>query len=128
MPQLQLPMPTWPPATKPPSVAVRRVDGCMRSSWPCLACAAISACSMMMPGSVRILRSRIQRTFDICVISSTIPPASGMPWPQFAVPAAPRAITGMRWRAAAAATRMTSSLAARQHDQFDAAFPPPPPA
>ena len=42
-------------------------------------------------------------------MSSTIPPASGMPWPQLHVPA-PRGMTAMRWRAAAAATAMTSAL------------------
>src|SRR5258706_13891158 len=107
MPQFTVPTPAWPPPTKPPSVASLRVEGCMRisrpffwSSWskkPSL----IPACARTAPGFCQTMRSRPS-------ISTTAPPASGTAWPKLPVPP-PRATSGTRCLAQAAAMRTTSS-------------------
>ena len=69
-------MPLWPPAMKPPSVAMRSVLGHMHSCWPLVRAARFRSCSstpastLAQPGSMRSTRRS-------AVMSSVMPPHSG---------------------------------------------------
>ena len=79
-PHVTEPMPPEPPQTKPPIVAVRLVEGCIRSSHPA-ARRAWSNSSIRIPGCTRTAPSRIHSTRLRAVISTTAPPCSGTAWP-----------------------------------------------
>src|SRR5687768_8149390 len=107
MPQFTVPMPAWPPPIKPPSVASFFVEGCMRSSWPFLRSSS-SSLARRMPACARTTLPFSNTILSRPVISITAPPASGTAWPKLPVPP-PRATSGTRCLAQAAAMRTTSS-------------------
>jgi hypothetical protein len=74
------PMPPEPPPTKPPIVAMRLVEGCMRISQPFGRVAASRSC-ILMPGSQRTMPGRCHSIFVMLERSSNTPPSSGTAWP-----------------------------------------------
>jgi hypothetical protein len=81
MPYVVLPMPEDPPAMKPPSVAVRLVEGWKRSSPPTSRFRCASRSISLMPACARTTPGFAQSTRSNPVISSTMPPFSGIAWP-----------------------------------------------
>jgi hypothetical protein len=80
-PHVQEPMPPEPPATKPPILAVAKVEGIMRNSCPEWARVAASRSLMMMPGSATTRPGPISLTRAMFFMCITQPPRSGIACP-----------------------------------------------